>query len=321
MFVFPLFMFFIAFLYFCFIFTENFEQTKKKTMKNNTPFINWKKGFDQTKEEEKIGYDFLLSDNIQILVNNFDKYLMNYYVIVIVIKGEITFFQNNVEHRINNSSVIILQPRNELQFVYCSDNIVAVYCVIAPKTYNSFTDNFEKRMFFNNINSKTPIISLNEADIQIYLNNIIEVKSILSDTNNPYRLQSLRNSVISHHYKLVHKHHSNFCKTDFNFTNSFFNLLEDNFVERRDSSFYAKKLCKSKVQFDFIIKRDTGKTPTAWIEEKLANEIKKDLNDTSVYISQISEKYKFTSISSFSKFFSRVTGITPSNYRKENSNR
>lgn len=321
MFVFPLFMFFIAFLYFCFIFAENFEQNKKKTMKNNTPFIDWKKVFDQTKEEEKIGYDFLLSDNIQILVNNFEKYLMDYYVIIVFVKGEITFFQNNVEHRINNPSVIILQPRNELQFVYCSDDIVAEYCVIAPKTNNSFTDNFEKRMFFNNINSKKPIISLNEADIQIYLNNIIEVKSILSDTNNPYRLQSLRNSVISHHYKLVHKHHSNFCKTDFNLTNSFFNLLEDNFMEERNSSFYAKKLCKSKVQFDFIIKRDTGKTPTAWIEEKLANEIKKDLNDTSVYISQISEIYKFSSVSSFSKFFSRVTGITPSNYRKENNNR
>ena len=92
-------------------------------------------------------------------------------------------------------------------------------------------------------------------------------------------------------------------------------------MEERNSSFYAEKLCKSKVQFDFIIKRDTGKTPTAWIEEKLANEIKKDLNNTAIPISQISEKYKFSSISSFSKFFSRVTGITPSNYRKENSNR
>ena len=92
-------------------------------------------------------------------------------------------------------------------------------------------------------------------------------------------------------------------------------------MERRDSSFYAEKLCKSKVQFDFIIKRDTGKTPTAWIEEKLTNEIKKDLSNTAISISQISEKYKFSSVSSFSKFFSRVTGITPSNYRKENSNR
>ena len=72
-------------------------------------------------------------------------------------------------------------------------------------------------------------------------------------------LQTLRNSVISHHYKLVHKNHSNLCKTDFNFTNSFFNLLSENFVERRNSSFYAEKLCKSKVQFDFIIKRVTGK--------------------------------------------------------------
>jgi hypothetical protein len=268
-------MFFIAFLYFCFIFAENFEQNKKKTMKNNTPFIDWKKVFDQTKEEEKIGYDFLLSDNIQILVNNFEKYLMDYYVIVVFVKGEITFFQNNVEHRINNPSVIILQPRNELQFVYCSDDIVAEYCVIAPKTNNSFTDNFEKRMFFNNINSKTPIISLNEADIQIYLNNIIEVKSILSDTNNPYRLQSLRNSVISHHYKLVHKNHSNLCKTDFNFTNSFFNLLSENFIERRDSSFYAEKLCKSKVQFDFIIKRDTGKRLLCGLKKNWQTKLKK----------------------------------------------
>ena len=147
MFVFPLFMFFIAFLYFCFIFAKNFEQTKKKTMKSNTPFIDWKKVFDKAEEKSKIGYDFLLSDNIQILVNNFDKYLMNYYVIVVFMKGEITFFKNNVEHRINNPSVIILQPSNELQFVYCSDDVVAEYCVIAPKIYNSFTDNFEKRMF------------------------------------------------------------------------------------------------------------------------------------------------------------------------------
>lgn len=275
MFVFPLFMFLIAFLYFCFIFAKNFEQNKKKTMKNNTPFIDWKKVFEQTKEEEKIGYDFLLSDNIQILVNNFEKYLMDYYVIVVFVKGEITFFQNNVEHRINNPSVIILQPSNELQFVYCSDDIVAEYCVIAQKTNNSFTDNFEKRMFFNNINSKKPIISLNEADIQIYLNNIMEVKSILSDTNNPYRLQSLRNSVISHHYKLVHKNHSNFCKTDFNFTNSFFNLLEDNFMEERNSSFYAEKLCKSKVQFDFIIKVIQGKRLLCGLKKNWQTKLKR----------------------------------------------
>lgn len=81
------------------------------------------------------------------------------------------------------------------------------------------------------------------------------------------RLQSLRNSVISHHYKLVHKNHSNLCKTDFNFTNSFFNLLEDNFLKERNSSFYAEKLCKSKVQFDFIIKRVTGITPSNYRKE------------------------------------------------------
>ena len=38
-------------------------------------------------------------------------------------------------------------------------------------------------------------------------------------------------------------------------------------MERRYSSFYAEKLCKSKVQFDFIIKRDTGITPSNYRKE------------------------------------------------------
>jgi hypothetical protein len=53
MFVFPLFMFLIAFLYFCFIFAENFEQNKKKTMKNNTPFIDWKRFLIKQKRKVK----------------------------------------------------------------------------------------------------------------------------------------------------------------------------------------------------------------------------------------------------------------------------
>jgi|GEM_PF-2848855 len=321
MFVFPLFMFFIAFLYFCFIFAENFEQTKKKTMKNNTPFIDWKKVFDKEEEKSKIGYDYLLSENIEILTNNFEAYRTDYSIDILIESGEIVFLLNGVKRIVNSLSFVIVQAGDELHFISFSDDVKLCFNIISPEIRYSLLEKFEENSIFQQINALNSVFSLEESNFDIYQNNISEVKSLLSNKDNTNKLQQLTHLLICHHYKLAHKHHPSISNNDSILFNSFLSLLSENFIEERNSSFYAEKLCKSKVQFDFIIKRDTGKTPTMWIEEKLANEIKKDLNDTSVYISQISEKYKFSSVSSFSKFFSRVTGITPSNYRKENSNR
>lgn len=102
MFVFPIFMFFIAFLYFCFIFAENFEQNKKKTMKSNTPFIDWKKVFDKAEEKSKIGYDYLLSENIEILTNNFKAYRTDYSIDILIESGEIVFLLNGVKRIVNS---------------------------------------------------------------------------------------------------------------------------------------------------------------------------------------------------------------------------
>lgn len=320
MFVFPLFMFFIAFLYFCFIFAENFEQNKKKTMKSNTPFIDWKKIFDKEEEKSKIGYNYLLSEDIEILTNNFEAYRTNYNIDILIESGEIVFLLNGVKRIVNSFSFVIVQKGDELCFISFSDDVKLYFNIISPEIRYSLLEKFEENNIFQQINILNSVFSLEESNFDIFQNNISEIKSLLSNKDNTNKLQQLTHLLICHHYKLVHKHHPSLCNNDSVLFNSFLSLLSENFMEERNSSFYAEKLCKSKVQFDFIIKRDTGKTPTMWIEEKLANEIKKDLNDTSVYISQISEKYKFSSVSSFSKFFSRVTGITPSNYRKENSN-
>lgn len=321
MFVFPLFMFFITFLYFCFIFAENFEQNKKKTMKNNTPFIDWKNVFDKTEEKSKIGYNYLLSEDIEILTNNFEAYRTNYNIDILIESGEIVFLLNGVKRIVNSFSFVIVQKGDELCFISFSDDVKLYFNIISPEIRYSLLEKFEENNIFQQINALNAVFPLKKNNFDIFQNNISEIKSLLYNPDNTNKLQQLTHLLTCHHYKLVHKHHPSLCNNDSVLFNSFLSLLSENFMEERNSSFYAEKLCKSKVQFDFIIKRDTGKTPTMWIEEKLANEIKKDLNDTYVSISQISEKYKFSSVSSFSKFFSRVTGITPNNYRKENSNR
>ncbi|MEE1271633.1 MAG: hypothetical protein UHM19_02420 [Bacteroidales bacterium] len=53
-------------------------------MKNNTPFIDWKKVFDKEEEKSKIGYDYLLSENIEILTNNFEAYRTDYSIDILI---------------------------------------------------------------------------------------------------------------------------------------------------------------------------------------------------------------------------------------------
>lgn len=61
----------------------------------------------------------------------------------------------------------------------------------------------------------------------------------------------------------------------------------------------------------------TGKTFKKWLDEKLAMESKRMLNETSDSIEKIAEKMNFKSEDSFGKFFKRVVGLSPKEYRKK----
>ena len=96
----------------------------------------------------------------------------------------------------------------------------------------------------------------------------------------------------------------------------FLKLLSENFREHKDLQFYSDRMNLSKKYFSVLIKSETGKTASEWIDEFIVLEAKKDLATTDLTIQQISNKLNFANQSFFGKFFKRITGLSPKAYRK-----
>ncbi|MBC8110919.1 MAG: AraC family transcriptional regulator [Verrucomicrobia bacterium] len=92
-------------------------------------------------------------------------------------------------------------------------------------------------------------------------------------------------------------------------------LLYENFMQRRDISFYADALAVSKNYLNRCVNFVTNKPPKQHINEVLINHSKVLLQDFSKDISQIAYDLNFSDPSYFGRLFRQLTKLTPSEYR------
>jgi AraC-like DNA-binding protein len=79
--------------------------------------------------------------------------------------------------------------------------------------------------------------------------------------------------------------------------------------------FYASQLCLSSRYMSAIIKKVSGKAAKQWIDDALVARIKVALRHTDKQMAQISDEMNFPNNSFFNKYFKRLTGLTPGQYR------
>ncbi|MCR5819168.1 MAG: AraC family transcriptional regulator [Prevotella sp.] len=97
---------------------------------------------------------------------------------------------------------------------------------------------------------------------------------------------------------------------------SFLRLLPEHFVEHHDIAFYAGQLNISTTYLSRIVRQQTKRTVVDYINQLLVMEASFLLATTSLTVSQISDRLHFADIASFSKFFLRMKGMSPREFRK-----
>ena len=96
----------------------------------------------------------------------------------------------------------------------------------------------------------------------------------------------------------------------------FVKLLSDSFREERSVIFYAEQLHVTPRYLSQTVKEVTGKSAGELIDEMVILEAKALLNDVSLTISQVADSLYFSDQFFFSKYFKRLTGLSPSEYKK-----
>lgn len=95
----------------------------------------------------------------------------------------------------------------------------------------------------------------------------------------------------------------------------FLSLINQYATQQHTIDFYADRLCLSPHYLSAIIKRVSGITVKEWIDRSIITSIKVELRHSNKGIKQLANEMAFPNDSFFCKYFKRLTGLTPIEYK------
>ena len=95
----------------------------------------------------------------------------------------------------------------------------------------------------------------------------------------------------------------------------FLQLVTQHCAEQHQIGYYAERMCLTERYLSTVIRQTSGTTAKDWIDRALITRIKIELRHTDKSSAQIAEEMHFANPSFFSKYFRRLTGMTPGEYK------
>lgn len=96
----------------------------------------------------------------------------------------------------------------------------------------------------------------------------------------------------------------------------FISLINKHCAEEHNLPYYADKLCVTPHHLGLLVKAESGVTAKEWIERVLTTKAKVLLKGSDMQATEVSAQLGFANPSFFSKYFKRITGMTPQEYKQ-----
>ena len=100
--------------------------------------------------------------------------------------------------------------------------------------------------------------------------------------------------------------------------NRFIQLVNNHARQEHKLAYYADRMCLTQRYLGSVVREVSGATAKEWIDRAIVTEAKVMLRHSDKPMSQVADELHFPSPSFFAKFFRRITGQTPAEYRDGN---
>lgn len=219
------------------------------------------------------------------------------------------------------------------------------FLIIAPKTRFALKDQSTKfrmdvlrigeslfeiandaplKMHLNHMMYENPLYKISEIKTRMFHIIHLYLRLLMKEKKNRYR-----SLIIYEYIKVLFWEACNIMADDMeqlasygperlDITQKFFRCLEISFKEKKNVAYYAEQLGITPKHLSLTLKKTTGKHASEWIEEYSLMEAKKLLRHSDNTVQEISYDLNFATPSHLSKFFKAKTGMTPTEFRKEN---
>ena len=293
-------------------------------MSRKISYIKWRSSIeDITPADHRIGDDILLIDNSHTmraeLSSDNEPFRIDMTMAIIYEQGSADLKINMRDYHIEAPAVLIVLNDQIYQSAGHSEDLRSKVILMSRSFSDSLFANSGEILPLKSSIMKNPVMKI-ENEENVFGQFFQLLQNIAASPRQEFKIESARHLTLSMFYGYSHlKHEVNEVKS----TNSrqeeiftkFTELLERHHKKEREIAFYADKMCMTSKHLSQVIKDYTGKTALGLIEEYVISEAKSMLLSTTMSIQQISDELKFPSQSVFGKYFKRVAGISPSEYR------
>ena len=294
-------------------------------MSRKISYIKWRSSIeDITPADHRIGDDILLIDNSHTmraeLSSDNEPFRIDMTMAIIYEQGSADLKINMRDYHIEAPAVLLVLNDQIYQSAGHSEDLRSKVILMSRSFSDSLFANSGEILPLKSSIMKNPVMKI-ENEENVFGQFFQLLQNIAASPRQEFKIESARHLTLSMFYGYSHlKHEVNEVKC----TNSrqeeiftkFTELLERHHKKEREIAFYADKMCITSKHLSQVIKDYTGKTALGIIEEYVISEAKSMLLSTTMSIQQISDELNFPSQSVFGKYFKRVAGISPSEYRK-----
>jgi AraC-like DNA-binding protein len=126
-------------------------------------------------------------------------------------------------------------------------------------------------------------------------------------------------AALMYHYDGVYRQHIDLVKITQSrgqtIFDRFISLVNQHAAREHHIGFYADRLCLTERYLSSVVRQASGTTAKEWIDRALVTRIKAELRHTDKAIARISDEMNFPNPSFFTKYFKRLTSMTPAEFR------
>ncbi|MEL6194451.1 MAG: AraC family transcriptional regulator [Bacteroidota bacterium] len=280
-------------------------------------------------QRNKYGHELLIDCGQMSQLKGFTldqtPFWIEFHELFFVTSGEGVFKLNEERIPFQKGTVLLLPPNKWRQWESITGKLDG-YTIFFEEEFISkfFHDGLFLYRFHYFYNNASPsYIQLNDQELSTYLSLLLNVRkeldSLQHDSNHflraiLYQLLINLNRTYSHQFNIKEEFFGD------NLSLQFRRLLEQEVRNNRDVSFYAEKLEVSRSHLTKTLKKTLGKPPAQLIRNRLIVEAKKELLFSKFNISEISHQLHFSEPSNFNRLFKELTGMSPNEFRMQNSN-
>ena len=253
----------------------------------------------------------------RIIAQQQPPFVINDHRLGMIVRGEGLVNFNLVDRHLSAGTLIYIGPGTIIHPIRFSDDLE----IQGIGLFADFPMPFAPGQFPSAFNGQVRDFQLpvNGDDLQTASNILDTLWHLVHQPDYHRPTASSLVAALMHHYdRLFHLQADTLAATrsrEQTIFDRFIQLVNQHCREQHQISYYADRMCLTERYLGTVVHQTSGTTAKEWIDRALITQAKVLLRHSDHSVLQISEELNFPNPAFFSKYFKRLTAMTPLGYR------